>query len=152
VAAGAGANEVVRQGKAVDQPGALLLEVEHGRAAKAQLGLQEAGTTRIGMIGRDGVHHQHVDLVHGQARVGHGLAAGQRGQVGGRHLGRRVTALPHAGPLDDELVAGLHDLHQVEVRHHLRREVAAGAEDARSGCGCHLVQCTRPNGGPASPG
>ena len=66
-------------------------------------------------------------------------AAGQRRQVGGGHVGLGVPAAAHARPLDDELVAGLHHLHHVEVRDHLRRQVVAGAEDAGAVMGISCV-------------
>ena len=50
-----------------------------------------------------------------QAGVGDGRPAGQRRQVGGRHVRLGVPPPAHAGPLDDELVGGLHHLHDVEV-------------------------------------
>jgi hypothetical protein len=124
---------MIGQGQAVDHAGALLLDVEDGHARQAELGLEEERAAGVGMIGRDGVHNDQIDLVEGEPGVGHGVAAGVDGQIGRGLVGLGVAAAANARALDDELVAGVHHLHHVEVGDHAGRDVTAGTEDVGGG-------------------
>ena len=129
VPAGPPADELVGQSQPVDQARALLLDVERGDRAQSEFRLQEAGRAGVGVIGGDGVHHQEVDLVHRQAGIGHGRAARRHGQVRGGQVRLRMPPPQHAGPLNDEPLAGLHHPRHVKVRDHPRRQERTGAKD-----------------------
>ena len=62
-------DKVVGDRQAVDQAGTLLSDFQHGDTADPQLGLQEKRAARIGVVRRNGVQDDQIDLVHRQAGI-----------------------------------------------------------------------------------
>jgi hypothetical protein len=127
---GAGFDEVIGDRHSVYETRALLLDVEHRDRGQPEFALQKETGARVGVVGRDGVHYDQIDLIHFETRIGHGGAAGEDGQVRSADVGLGVAARTHAGARDNEFVACLHHFHDVEVGHDFFGHVVTCAYDA----------------------
>ena len=116
----------------VDETAAHRLHVERRAAGDAELRLQQAGGAREDVIRRRGRDDDQIDFrcIHAGG-LERPLARFER-EVAGCLLLVGDVAAGDAGALADPGVAGVQALGEIVVGHDARRQVAAGAGDARS--------------------
>src|SRR6266850_729244 len=123
----------VRDLKAVDEPGALLPDVERGDVRHAHLVLEDGAAPGEVMVGRHRGEDDVVDLVLGDAGVLERLLRRAHTQVAGRGALLDVVACLHAAALADPGVGRIHDLGELVVGD----EVLAGDEAASDDLAVH---------------
>jgi hypothetical protein len=101
--------------KSVDEPGALLPDVERGDVRHAHLVLEDSATPGEVMVGRHRGEDDVVDLVLGDAGVLERLLRRAHAQVAGRGALLDVVARLHAAALADPGVGRIHDLGELVV-------------------------------------
>ena len=95
----------------------------------AQFHLHQGGGSRKGIVGRGGGNDDEVDVIGGDAGIGHGPLGGFHGKVGGELALRSDMALLDADPLLDPLIGGLDHSGQFSVGEHLFRQIATDTAD-----------------------
>jgi hypothetical protein len=80
------------------------------------------------MVWRYRVHDQQIDLIHAQPRVPHRRLTGWDRQIRGAHIGFRMPPVSYSRTLDNELIGGVHHLHDVEVGNDSGRQVMTRSE------------------------
>src|SRR6185295_13836134 len=128
----AGTNERVRRRDGVDEAAAYRLHVECRAAGDAELRLQQAGGAGEDEVRRRRRDDDQVELGCLHARGFERPLARLESEVAGSLLLVGDVAAGDAGALADPGVAGIQALGEVVVGHDARRQVAAGAGDARA--------------------
>jgi hypothetical protein len=126
-----GFDEAVRRREPVHKAAADRLHVESGAALDAELRLQQARGARKHVVGGRGRHDDQVDLAGFHAGgIERAFACFEREVARALALLGDV-ALDDAGALADPRVAGIEARGEFRVGHDPRRQIAAGARDAR---------------------
>ena len=130
VARHAGRDHAIRDSQRVDEAAADGLHVERGAAGRAELRLQEARRRRKDPVRRRRGDHDEVDV---RVRDAGGIQRGARGvqrEIAGLLRGCGDAPLADSGARANPVVAGVDALGKVLVREDVRRQVAAGSDDA----------------------
>ena len=129
----AGLDQRAGLGQPVDEAGTPGAQVEAAGVDRAEAVADQGRGRGEEVVRGGGGHDDDVDVLRGHPGAREHVAAGRRGQVAGRLLGRRQAPLADAGARDDPLVGGVHQALEVGVRHHPLGHVGADRDQPGPG-------------------
>ena len=115
----------------VDEPAALVANVEGRRPADLQQVVQQAPRAREVVVGRERREDDGVEILGLEPRHLEGVLGGAMAEIGRAGLLGDPTPLLDPGPLLDPVVAGVHPSFEIGVGHHPLGDVVTSAEDLR---------------------
>ncbi len=125
-----GPQELVGDRRGVDEAGALLADIDRRHPGAVEFLLDEARGAGELVVGTQGGHDDHVDVVGGDAGIGHGRVGRFHGEIRGRGVGVDPAALLDPGPLGDPVVRSVHQPAEVVVADDPGRHIRAETTEA----------------------